>query len=231
MADICMVWGLLAASGALAMPAAAANPRPPAEVGNPVPSEPEAGRPAAVAAGPPHAVEGHFGFSQPLQVLDGPAFQLAVGWRVGLSAQTWLMGEAGAIRTAQTALMSYTPAPGGSAALRADVLQWTVPMLVGGGVQLSGSTSDGVSLALLGGVALGHTRTLVGPPASGKPQRLAHSTIDPLVRARLEWAWAVRPGSLTAGAGWQQHFRVGPVLQPDIRVTGPFVEAGWRIEF
>lgn len=226
-----MVWGALVVPSVVAPPPAGPTSSPATQVRRAAPPTRPAAPRAARAAGPAHALEAHFGLSQPLQVLDGPAFQLALGWRVGLGARTWLLGEAGLVRTAQTGLMAYTPAPGGSAALRADVLQWTVPVLVGGGVQLSGDGADGVSLALLGGVALGHTRTLVGAPASGTPQRIAHSSVDPLLRARVEWAWAVRPGSLTVGAGWQQHFRVGPVLDPDVRVTGPFVEAGWRVEF
>lgn len=164
------------------------------------------------------------------QVLDGPGPQLGLGWRWTFADPWRFIAEVGAVRTVATGITGSVPALGTAALIQADIEQWTIPLLTGFGLAWMRGSS-GWSVDLLAGLAVGRTRTLVGAHSAGWPTKEAYVSVDPLVRARLEWSWAVRPGAVTFGGGWQHHFRLGVPQNPDVRITGPFTEVGWRVQF
>lgn len=180
----------------------------------------------------PQAMGGGVGVVMPTQVLDGPAVQLSGAWRWGFaSGRVWLMAESGLTRTSLTALTGKLPVPGGTALIRTDIDQWSVPLLGGVGGRWGAMDGPGVEADLLAGGLIGRTRTRSGAATTGKPSETVDVTVDPLLRGRVTWTWPVRPGLLGLGAGWQQHLRLGPAPTSDLRATGPFVEATWRVVF
>ncbi|MCA9545178.1 MAG: hypothetical protein KC613_12330 [Myxococcales bacterium] len=175
---------------------------------------------------------GGVGVVLPTQVLDGPAVQLRAGWRWGfVDGRVWLIGESGLTRTSLTALTGELSVPGGVAQIRTDIDQWSLPLLVGLGGRWGPLDGAGVEADLLAGGFVGRTRTRSGAATVGRPKETVDVTVDPLVRGRVTWTWPVRPGLLGLGGGWQQHLRLGPAPTSDLRATGPFVEASWRVVF
>ena len=180
----------------------------------------------------PQAMGGGVGVVMPTQVLDGPGVQLMAGWRWGFQGdRLWLIGETGLTRTRLTALTASLAVPGGTAQVRTDFDQWSVPLLMGLGWRWGPPDGAGVDAELLAGGLIGRTRTRTGAANVGRASETADVTVDPLVRARMTWTWAVRPGGLGLGGGWQHHLRLGPAPASDLRATGPFVEATWRVVF
>ncbi len=178
------------------------------------------------------AAGGGIGALIPTQILDGPAVQLQANWRWRfLDGRLWLLAESGVIRTSLTAVTTSVPLPGGAARVRGDVEQWSLPLLGGLAWRAPRADGGGVELDLLAGGIIGRTRTLTSAWGVGRPSASVDVTVDPLLRARLEWSWPVRPGLLALGGGWQQHLRLGPAPETDLRATGPFLEAAWRVLF
>jgi hypothetical protein len=182
-------------------------------------------------AGYAHALDGRLALLVPAQVLDGPSFQASLGWRLALTPRWGLHSETGLVRTGLAGVAAHLRAPGQQATLVARAEQWTVPLLFGPTLQVTGDARSGLTLGILGGVAIGQTRARVTPVGVDAPRDVAYVSVDPLLRARAEWAVPMARGSVLIGLGWQQHWRAGPTIEPDLRVTGPFGEAGWRLYF
>ncbi|MCA9561036.1 MAG: hypothetical protein H6704_01000 [Myxococcales bacterium] len=202
-------------AGLLCAPAAALAEAPPDPVDRP----------------PSQAIEARLGALLPAQVLDGLNLRVEIGWRAALGHGFWLPVSLGAQRTTITALTARIDAPGQSLTLRADHAQWTLPALAGVGWQSSGPGAQ-LGLAALFGVAWIHA-TLDSEVVGGEDdRRRTDARVDGLLVGRVDLSWAMAFGAAVVGGGWQSIVPFGdPAPTGDVRVTGTFVEAGWRAGF
>ncbi len=198
------------------------------------------GAPAAAGAADPeppapepptYAFDARVGALLPAQVLDGLSLRIDLGWRRALGHGFWLPISAGAQRTTITALTTRVDAPTQALTLRADHVQWTLPLLTGVAWQSAGPGAQ-LGLSALAGVAWTHATLDTEVVGGEDDRRSTDARLDGLVVGRVELSWALAFGAALAGGGWQAVVPLGePAPTGDVRVTGAFVEAGWRAAF
>ncbi len=184
---------------------------------------------APAAAG--QGVELRAGTLVPAQVLDGANVHLGAGYSLHLSGGLHAHLEVGLQRTTITALTTELASPGGTVVLRADHAMWVVPALVGVGWRGSPGAEPRVSASV--GVGAAHTiaelRTSVvdGPDLDSS----GDAATQGVARARADFGWPLPLGEIVVGVGWQQIFAADADRGTgDVRASGLFLEAGWRLE-